>query len=206
MFTVHSQESKLSHESQQERRQRIIDQALVLVMKNGLDNVAISDIAKACQLGPGQIYRCFKDKDEIIQNLIKRIADKRVKNSDLHSQNMIESISYDLAQGYPHQIEKSELYLLYEILNLDRNQKNSKLVDQAEKELMYKGLDILKNRYPQASESEIRAIAEVIATISDGTILRTAKGYSNNVDKKILEKFYLTLLRTFDSMFKSPDE
>lgn len=63
------------------------------------------------------------------------------------------------------------------------------------------GLYILKEYYKTASPQEIRAIAEVVATLTEGVILRTAKGYSQDVDQAILQRIYETMLTAMDSLF-----
>ncbi|MFH7808927.1 TetR/AcrR family transcriptional regulator [Acinetobacter sp. BSP-153] len=187
-------------EKQNKRKQLIIDKAIELTVAHGLDQLSIADIAKASGLGPGQIYRCFQDKDEIIENMILSITDKRICTPGFHRHD-VHIKAQELASGHPNNMSSEELSLLYEVLNISGNNKIIETIEKSEKKMQEQGLYILKEYYKTASPQEIRAIAEVVATLTEGVILRTAKGYSQDVDQAILQRIYETMLTAMDSLF-----
>lgn len=192
-------------ERHNKRRQLIIDTALRLMIKHGLDQVSIVDIAKESQLGPGQIYRCFRDKDEIIENMILQITDKRMHGLGFNRQDH-KIKAEELASGYPNNIGPDELNLLYEVLNASRNIKINEVLTASEQKMQKQGQSILTEYYKNASKEEIRAISEVIATLTEGVISRKAKGFSDDVDQDILEKIYIAMLQAIDSVFCNRDK
>lgn len=191
-------------EKHNKRRQLIINTALQLTIAHGLDQVSIVDIAKESKLGPGQIYRCFRDKDEIIENMILNITDKRMQGLGFNRHdNKIKA--EELASGYPNNIDQDELNLLYEVLNASRNKKINDVLATTEQKMQKQGQTILNEYYKNASKEEIRAISEVVATLTEGVIFRKAKGFSDDVDPDILEKIYGAMLQAIDSLFCNRD-
>ena len=54
-----------------ENRQRILDAALRLFEQNGVEQVSMNQIAAEAQLGPGTLYRRYRNKSELCLDLIK---------------------------------------------------------------------------------------------------------------------------------------
>jgi AcrR family transcriptional regulator len=51
-------------------RNEIIDKALLLFAKKGYDEISIADIAKAAGISVGNVYRYFKGKEDILNEII----------------------------------------------------------------------------------------------------------------------------------------
>lgn len=58
-----------------ENRQRILDAALRLFEQNGVGQVSMNQIAIEAQLGPGTLYRRYRNKGELCLDLIKDSID-----------------------------------------------------------------------------------------------------------------------------------
>jgi AcrR family transcriptional regulator len=54
-----------------ENRQRILDAALKLFEQNGVEQVSMNQIAIEAQIGPGTLYRRYRNKSELCLDLIK---------------------------------------------------------------------------------------------------------------------------------------
>jgi AcrR family transcriptional regulator len=54
-----------------ENRQRILDAAFKLFEQNGVEQVSMNQIATEAQIGPGTLYRRYRNKGEICLDLIK---------------------------------------------------------------------------------------------------------------------------------------
>lgn len=54
-----------------ENRQRILDVALRLFEQNGVEQVSMNQIAAEAQIGPGTLYRRYRNKSELCLDLIK---------------------------------------------------------------------------------------------------------------------------------------
>lgn len=58
-----------------ENRQRILDAAIRLFEQNGVEQVSMNQIANEAQVGPGTLYRRYKNKGELCLDLIKDNVD-----------------------------------------------------------------------------------------------------------------------------------
>ena len=58
-----------SRKSTEVRKEEIVRAALFLVEQNGLDKLNIIDIAVEVKLVPASIYRHFKGKEDIVNNV-----------------------------------------------------------------------------------------------------------------------------------------
>lgn len=54
-----------------ENRQRILNTALKLFEQNGVEQVSMNQIAAEAQIGPGTLYRRYRNKSELCLDLIK---------------------------------------------------------------------------------------------------------------------------------------
>jgi len=54
-----------------ENRQRILNAAIKLFEQNGVENVSMNQIANEAQVGPGTLYRRYRNKGELCLDLIK---------------------------------------------------------------------------------------------------------------------------------------
>ncbi|MCM3023945.1 TetR/AcrR family transcriptional regulator [Heyndrickxia ginsengihumi] len=54
-----------------ENRQRILDAALRLFKKNGVEQVSMNQIAKEAEIGSGTLYRRYRNKGELCLDLLK---------------------------------------------------------------------------------------------------------------------------------------
>ncbi|WP_336785875.1 TetR/AcrR family transcriptional regulator [Paenibacillus sp. MMO-177] len=66
-----------------ENRQRILDAALRLFEQNGVEQVSMNQIAAEAQIGPGTLYRRYRNKSELCLDLMK-------ENIVLHFENIEE--------------------------------------------------------------------------------------------------------------------
>jgi len=60
----------------QKKRDRILEAAIRVFSKNGLNNTKIADIAAAAEIGKGTVYEYFKSKDEIFNATFFYFMDK----------------------------------------------------------------------------------------------------------------------------------
>ncbi len=56
----------------EDRRHRILDAAADLIIRHGYDKTTVGDIAEKAGIGRGLVYLLFKNKDEILEALIRR--------------------------------------------------------------------------------------------------------------------------------------
>ncbi|WP_066503275.1 TetR/AcrR family transcriptional regulator [Abyssisolibacter fermentans] len=67
-------------QKKEETRQLILDTARSIVVKEGIDKLSIRKITNILDYSPGIIYHYFKDKDEIVDTLLKEGYGKILKS------------------------------------------------------------------------------------------------------------------------------
>ncbi|MEI9402686.1 TetR/AcrR family transcriptional regulator [Mesorhizobium argentiipisi] len=80
---------KVSKETVEQNRERVIDTAAALFREKGIDGIGIADLMKAAGLTHGGFYRQFKSKDDLVVQAVKRAYKemsedlaKRIASSD----------------------------------------------------------------------------------------------------------------------------
>jgi len=63
------------------KRQRIKQQALGMIVKNGLDAFSVQKLAKAVGISPATIYIYFKDKEDLILNIYQEESDRMMEET-----------------------------------------------------------------------------------------------------------------------------
>jgi TetR/AcrR family transcriptional regulator, transcriptional repressor of bet genes len=58
------------------RREEIIDGLLAVMSERGYERASINEIAKASKLSPGVVHYHFKDKQEILLELVRRLGER----------------------------------------------------------------------------------------------------------------------------------
>lgn len=184
-----------------ERQQLIINKTLKLIAKKGLDHVSIADIAHATQLGHGQIYRNFKDKRDIFKNVIMSTNHKRRLHIRASEHNLIK-VADNIGHAFIHELTEDEIKLTYETLKLNPEHPLFSFVNEAEKNMMDTVTQLLSQQYPHAELAEIRAASEMIASLSEGILVRKMNGFTHDVECDLLSNVVLACLEKMDEMLK----
>jgi TetR/AcrR family transcriptional repressor of nem operon len=66
---------KVSKETVERNRERVIDTAARLFRERGIDGIGLADLMKAAGLTLGGFYRQFKSKDDLVVQAVKRAYD-----------------------------------------------------------------------------------------------------------------------------------
>ncbi|MEQ1298474.1 TetR family transcriptional regulator [Acinetobacter soli] len=186
-----------------ERRHIIIDKTLALIAQKGIDGVSIAEIAKATSLGHGQIYRCFQDKNEILKQVIQQVTQKRLilfhlGNHDIHKK------AKEISTIYQSDLTNDEVRLIYELMKLNQQHPLFVYAQEADDSLTEFGLQMLRFKYPQATEAQIVALSEIVAIFTEGSLLRRLHGFSSRADIERLEQMFVVCLNALDEMLDVP--
>lgn len=188
-----------------ERRNLIIDKTFELIAQNGIDGVSIAEIAKATQLGHGQIYRIFQDKMEILKYVIDQVTQKRLILFHLGNHNLQEKAK-QISSVYKDDLSSHQIKLIYELMKLNHHHPLFTYVQEAEKKMMEVGMQILRHKYPHANENQILALSEIVAIFTEGSLLRRLSGFSNQVQIEILEQMFLSCFYALEEMIDTTEQ
>lgn len=173
-----------------ERKQHIISSAEVCLVRNGLVNTSVNDIALESNLGSGQIYRCFSNKDEIIREVLISLYHKKFERI------LCRCMSVGDIAGWLSDIgsimDKKEQKLLLEFSAESINNSNYRITMQRLNVLyLRKFRDVLYKSMPWLSNNNIKIISEIVFIFHEGGMIRENIGLKG---KAFLEFAYLDIL------------
>lgn len=101
---------KVSKETVEQNRERVIDTAARLFRERGIDGIGVVDLMKAAGLTHGGFYRQFKSKDDLVVQAVKRAYDdmsedltRRIAASDDPLQTLVRHYVSDYHRDEPGQ-------------------------------------------------------------------------------------------------------
>lgn len=163
----------------EEMRELIFSAASNIISNEGLDKLSIRKIAKEIQYSPSIIYHYFKDKEEILNNIMQRGYKKivsAVSSVDLENHSPEERL-VEMTKNYIMETLKMPEFMAAQLSNSEEALKHTSwLFKGASKEnpalsSLYKCLqDIYKNK--EVDEDAIELIAQVIAASTLGLIMK----------------------------------
>ena len=99
---------KVSKETVEQNRERVIDTAARLFRERGIDGIGVVDLMKAAGLTHGGFYRQFKSKDDLVVQAVKRAYDdmsediaRRIADSDDPLQTLVRHYVSDYHRDDP---------------------------------------------------------------------------------------------------------
>ncbi|AUH00243.1 TetR/AcrR family transcriptional regulator [Prodigiosinella confusarubida] len=162
----------------QTRRDQIISAAITCFRRSGFHGAGMAEIARHAELSVGQIYRYFTKKDAIIEEIVRRIVDKKIQllmlmleEKDPHSLMAHALTTQSLNDDLIHDDDKA---LTLEVTaEATRNPRVSDILQEADAKLFHQAVTLLQRRYPQCSPESIAARVEFMAVLSEGTTFRS---------------------------------
>jgi len=159
----------------EERRDHIIAAARLCFRQHGFHGSGMAEIAELSQLSVGQIYRCFINKEAIIEEIVHRIVTHRVRLM-LDNDNDLDRIADDLAGNRLWGDGEEELInqaLMMEVsAEATRNPRIAQILIDVDAIMFRQGCAMLQNAYPGMSHDDAATLAELFAVLSEGTMLR----------------------------------
>jgi AcrR family transcriptional regulator len=165
-------------EAADDRRQQILDAAIVCFAKSGFHQTSMHDISAEAGISVGLIYRYFENKDEVISAIAtehkKKIGEllERARQAPTLLESLEILFTSHCCEDSPQVISAFVVDLFAEA---GRNPKVARLVRDVVR-TKTKGVTDLIARSPDARHSahglEPGAIAEMIFAVNDGTMMR----------------------------------
>lgn len=98
----------------EQKKKDIALAAKQLILREGINNITIAQIAKAANIGKGTVYEYFKNKEEIVFELVEMLMQEhnKVKEENLASLHVTrEKVKYFFRFFYAHEsLELREIY------------------------------------------------------------------------------------------------
>lgn len=164
-----------------QRREEILDAALVCFREKGFHAASMSSIARAFGMSAGHIYNYFDSKEAIIAALVDRWVEEYVKkppfpielDAHLQYEKMLESVKSELSEN----IDGCDKALLFEIAAESlRNEKIAESIRRANaKARSFIRMNVLKRyeKHGRKPPEDLDARIAICSSIFDGVCFRS---------------------------------
>jgi len=176
-----------------------------LILTNGINNLTVSQVAKTAGIGKGTVYEYFKNKDEIVFELVTILMQEHSQKlkSSLETKNSTKEKIREFSSFFYSQ-EEQELRKLYkEFISLSLVAPKSEMLEfhaQCSESYFSWFREILRNGIEQGElKPEALQLAKGLFVIGDGMFIQNSVIGREKDIKKDLDTFIDTL---FDLMEK----
>ncbi len=162
-----------------DNKQRIIEAATKLFIKQGAHETSLADIAKELNISKGTLYYYYSTKSDLIFDVtdiyMKRLSEKLLKwvknHDDTSSPEEIISVVFKIMFKTTNR-GKLHIYLIYEAISYNKILKDRIRAAYTEWQKMLE--EALTGILPKEKEPEI--VAEIILTMITGGVVHSALG------------------------------
>lgn len=179
------------------RRDQIITAARICFRNHGFHGAGMAEIAQMSSLSVGQIYRYFTNKDAIIEEIVRRIVEKKVSRMQLKQGAMSEMahrLSHRILMGEQDEGEIDRALMLEVAAEATRNPTVARILREADDRLFSQSMELLMATYPHLSKEQLAARAEFIAVMCEGTAFRVRN--NQKADPDLLNTLYFSIFST----------
>lgn len=160
------------------RRDQIVNAARLCFRRSGFHGAGMAEIAKCAALSVGQIYRCFENKDAIIEEIVRRIVSTRLQlmalSDDCH--DYADAMAQRIAQLHLSEDGSADdddhALILEASAEATRNPRVAEIMREADARLFSQACDIMRRRYPSLSAPQVAARVEFMAALTEGSAIR----------------------------------
>ncbi|QWA13899.1 TetR/AcrR family transcriptional regulator [Sodalis ligni] len=188
-----------------ERRDQIIAAARICFRQHGFHGAGMAEIASLSRLSVGQIYRYFTNKEAIIEEIVHRIVKHRVRFM-LDNDNDLDRITGYLASeslwgGGEEQINQA---LMLEVsAEATRNPRIAQILIDADAIVFRQGCTMLLRIYPEMNHDEAATLAELLAVLSEGTMLRILTRQRQNKHEGLQQLYRQIFTKVFPARMQT---
>lgn len=186
-------------------REYIILKAKEVISEKGVDGASLRDIAKRADMSTGAIYHYFKNKEELLYEIMDTGLSASVKiasdeNLAVKSkEEVIDDVINNIVDRFNKDSEnKIQFYLMKEAVSGDEylNENYIKKYDQWTSQVV----KLLRFLYDVEDNDKTRAVAKMLLGCIDGLVLRSLLSDSE-VDPKIIGSAFKKFLTNLDVLF-----
>lgn len=163
------------------RRSQIVEAAMNCVCRHGFHKATTAMIAKEAGFSEGQLYRYFPSKEAIIAAIAESLTRRHLARiiRARTSSELAEIISREMTDDSPER--NRERILFMEIrAEATRNQAMAEILQKSDQRLKDKALESTLSEFPHLGLDKVVGITELLATISEGRIMRSGMSDPEN--------------------------
>lgn len=182
------------------RKQRIINAAIQVMQENPMEEVSVRKIATQAGLTTGAIYHHYKNKDELLFDVMKqslqfthRLAESVKNENHKKGRALLEEIVAEVGKRLSKS-EEQKLYLL--LLNdaIARNHPVRKKYEQNYRDIIENTANLFEEAFELKNEAHKRGVAALLVAAMDGIAIQQSLG--------VLPDDQATMTETFVDFFR----
>ncbi|MBU9833521.1 TetR/AcrR family transcriptional regulator [Rouxiella badensis] len=174
------------------RKLQILTAAKICIMKNGFHAASMAQISNLSGLSVGGIYRYFSNKEEMINELVKGIVDKRLRlltTLDINLADMSDIISARLGMQAHDKNFSEDNILMFEVMTeVNRNPNVATIYKEADNRMFDALLEKLLEFQKEIDIETAEAQVEIMMSIFSGTDTRSLN--KRHINEIKLREFY----------------
>ncbi|MDR3432264.1 MAG: TetR/AcrR family transcriptional regulator [Rouxiella aceris] len=159
------------------RKSQILTAAKICIIKHGFHAATMAQMSDLSGLSVGVIYRYYSSKEEIINELVKKIVDKRLRiltTMDVNLTEMSNIISARLGMQAHDKDFSEDNILMFEVMaEVNRNQNVAAIYKEADDRMFKALLDKLIKFQDGVDIETVEAQVEIMMSIFSGTDTRS---------------------------------
>jgi len=159
------------------RKSQILTAAKICIIKHGFHAATMAQMSDLSGLSVGVIYRYYSSKEEIINELVKKIVDKRLRiltTMDVNLTEMSNIISARLGMQVHDKDFSEDNILMFEVMaEVNRNQNVAAIYKEADDRMFKALLDKLIEFQDGVDIETVEAQVEIMMSIFSGTDTRS---------------------------------
>jgi AcrR family transcriptional regulator len=177
------------------RKQRIINAAIQVMQENPMEEVSVRKIATQAGLTTGAIYHHYKNKDELLFDVIKqslqfthRLAESVKNENHKKGRDLLEEIVSEVGK----RLSKSEEQKLYILLLNDaiaRNHPIRKKYEDNYRAIIENTADLFEEAFELKNEAHKRGVAALLVAAMDGIAIQQALGVLPDSQEMMTDTF-----------------
>jgi len=177
------------------KKQRIIDAAILVMQQNPMEEVTVRKIANKAGLTTGAIYHHYKNKDELLFDVIKqslqfthRLAESVKNENHKKGRELLEEIASEVGT----RLSKSEEQKLYILLLMDavaRNHPVRKKYEENYRAIIENTANLFEESFEIKNDTYKRGVAALLVAAMDGIAIQQALGVLPDSQEMMTETF-----------------
>jgi AcrR family transcriptional regulator len=179
----------------QARRDKILEATAACVVRHGFHGASMAEIAQTAGMSVGQIYRHYSSKEAIVHAIVERIVEQRLRWIGTHNERgslATERMARIFVEGPDDESRDDRVLMLEVMAEATRSPTVAKILREADRRLRAKGVEMVRQAYPDLTEQEAAGRVELFAVLAEGTALRRVTGIRG--DKDVLLAVYRDVL------------
>jgi len=177
------------------RKQRIIDAAILVMQENPMEEVTVRKIATQAGLTTGAIYHHYKNKDELLFDVMKqslqfthRLAESVKNENHKKGRELLDEIVAEVGK----RLSKSEEQKLYILLLMDtvaRNHPVKKKYKENYHAIIDNTAQLFEESFGLKNEKYQRNVAALLVAAMDGVAIQQALNVLPDSQERMTETF-----------------